>query len=106
VKKRINNMSEHSLLKIFEFKTNDDYYWKEESGIKNFTIREIELNDERFLDLIAWNQLSYNDGDLKVKIKKTPGEKDDFFVRDIRDITIWRNLMIITWHHSGEKEDK
>jgi hypothetical protein len=95
-------MTEHNLLKLFKFKTHEDYYWKEQSGIKNNTVREIDLKDERFLDLITWNQLSFNDGDLKIEISRTPGDRNDFFIRDIRDITIWNNLMIITWNHIDE----
>ena len=77
----------------FEFKSNHKYFYIEAKGTKNNTVREIDLQDERFLDLIYWMQVGWNDGDIKIKIVN----EEKSFVRDITDISIWKNLMIITW---------
>ena len=79
---------------IFEFKSSEEYFWRERDDIKNNTVRRIDLNDDRFLDLIAWNQVGFNDGDIKIKIICG----DEKIIRDIRDICIWDDVMIITWH--------
>ena len=31
--------------KIFTFKTHSDYFWKECDGVKNNTVRKIDLNE-------------------------------------------------------------
>jgi len=81
-------------LKLFEFKSHMMYWWREQNDTKNNTIRKIDFTDDRFLDLIAWNQIGYNDGDIKIKISCGNAS----IVRNIRDICIWNDLMIITWH--------
>ena len=80
----------------FNFKSNYYNYKKEESDIKNNTIREIDLDDERFTGLIYWMEKGFNDGDVTIHIQESDNYKV-FFERNIRDITIWNNLMIITW---------
>lgn len=77
----------------FVFKSTDEYFWKEEADVKNNTIREIDLSDERFRQLIAWSEYGWNDGTISITIEGTNG----IFTRDIKDITIWNNFMIITW---------
>jgi hypothetical protein len=85
--------------KIFKFKSREPFYTKERAGIKNNTVREIDLNEDRFLELIHSMIEGFNDGDLKIEI-----QCDGFnFIRDITDISIWNNLMIITWRHDGRK---
>ena len=83
---------------IFNFKSIPRYFEKESLDIKNNTVREIDLNDGRFLDLIAWMQTGWNDGDIEIKIINAL-YPDMFFTRDIRDICIYNNFMIITWNH-------
>lgn len=86
---------------IFIFKSRQPFFDKEKYGIKNNTVREIDLEDERFLRLIRFNEEGYDRGELKIQIidYKRP---DNSFTRDIRDISIWKNLMIITWDVDGE----
>lgn len=81
------------LATVFEFKSNFDYFWREQDDVKNNTVRKIDLNDDRFLDLIAWNQLGYNDGEIQIVISSGR----DSITRSIRDICIYNDLMIITW---------
>ena len=84
---------------VFKFKSNDDYFWRERSDMKNNTVRKIDLNDDRFLDLIAWNQLGYDD---EIQIELVCGK--DSITRSIRDISIWNDLMIITWNEETLKK--
>ena len=82
---------------VFKFKSDWEYYEKEREGIKNNTVRFIDLSDERFIDLIGWIGRGWNDGDIKIRVQK--GEDENiFFVRDIRDISIWCEYIIITWN--------
>ena len=87
-------------LTLFEFKAWKKYFWKERDDVKNNTVRIIDLQDERFLDLIAWNQIGYNDGDIQIRIVCD----EERITRDIRDITIFNDMMIITWHPAPQVE--
>ncbi len=80
----------------FTFKSSATYYAKECLDIKNNTVREIDLEDSRFTGLIAWMETGWNDGELKIRIVDAL-YPETYFERDIRDITIWADLMIITW---------
>lgn len=82
--------------KIFNFKSSRKYYDKEFQDIKNNTVREIHLDDERFLDLIAWMKTGWKEGEIKIRIEDALYPEDSF-EREIQDITIWEDLMIITW---------
>lgn len=86
---------------IYEFKTMNRYFWKERDGVKNNTTRIIELDEDRYLDLITWANMGFNDGDIKIKIVNARNP-NQCFIRDIRDIAIWGNIMIITWNHKEE----
>lgn len=88
-------MSEYDLSRLFVFRSSGEYYWKEEHDIKNNTVRKIDLNDVRFRELIAWMETGWNDGDIKIKMLSAESLK--FFVRDIRDISVRDDLMVITW---------
>lgn len=83
--------------KVFEFKSQQPYYDKEKYGLKNNTVRHIDLNDKRYIDLIHWSRIGWRNGGIKIKIVCAE-EPKDFFTRDIRDISIYNNLMIITWN--------
>jgi len=86
---------------IFNFKSIPKYFEKEHLDIKNNTVREIDLSDERFKNLIAWMQTGWNDGDIEIKITNAL-YTDQYFTRDIRDISIWNNFMIITWNSESK----
>jgi len=86
-------------MNVFEFKSHMMYFWRERDDVKNNTVRNIDLTDDRFLDLIAWNQIGYNDGDIKIKISCGSAS----IIRNIRDICIWNDLMIITWYPEQTK---
>ena len=79
----------------FRFKSYSHIYEKERADVKNNTVRVIDLNDDRFTQLVAWSEWGWNDGEIQIIIQRGDNEKD-YFIRDIRDITIWNGLMIIT----------
>ena len=91
--------------KIFKFMSREPYYSKERAGVKNNTAREIDLNDDRYLELITSMMNGFDDGDLKINIIRTPN-KEDNFTRDIRDISVYNNLMVITWNPKRTNEVK
>ena len=81
----------------FRFKSYSHIYEKEREDIKNNTVRRIDLNDDRFTQLIAWSEFGWNDGEIQIIIQRGDNEKD-FFIKEIRDITIYNDLMVITWN--------
>ena len=80
----------------FRFKSYSHIFEKERDDVKNNTVRVIDLNDDRFTQLIFWSMIGFNDGDIKIRIQRGNDDKD-YFIRDIRDITIYNGLMVITW---------
>jgi len=76
-------------MKTVEFKSDKQFFWAEESGDKSNTVREIDLEDERFKSLIS--------GDAKkIKITSTDNINANF-TRKISNVCIWKDLMIISW---------
>lgn len=86
----------------YRFKTKNPIFEKEKKGIKPYTVREIDLEDSRFLELIAHNEVGYHQGELKIEIEATTTE--ELFCRDISDITIWKKLMMIAWIHEEHSQ--
>jgi hypothetical protein len=95
-------MSVNDLSTKFCFRTKREYYWKEERDIKNNTIRKIDLADERFRELIAWMEIGWNDGDINIIITDAESASKSF-EREIRDITLWDEFMIITWNPKNKE---
>ena len=85
------------LNKRFKFKSWEPHYTNERLDIKNNTVRKIDLNDGRYRELITWNELGYNDGDIEIEIVSHE-RPEAYFVRNIRDIAVFNDLMVITWH--------
>lgn len=88
-------------MKLFKFMTRQPIFDKERHGIKNNTVREIDLNDERFVELIKWMRIGWNDGDILIQIDCVNSSPN--FIRKITDITVYNNIMIITWEPKGGK---
>ena len=97
-------MGEYDLMKLFEFKSSSEFFWRERADVKNNTVRRIDLSDDRFIDLISWMRSGWNDGDIAIKIVEASSNKS--FVRDIRDICIWDDLIIITWNENQKSYGK
>ena len=83
--------------RLFSFKSNPEFFWKERDDVKNNTVRKIDLNDERFINLIFWMVEGWNDGDIKIEIC-CDSVHPYRFTKDIRDISIFNDLMVITWN--------
>lgn len=82
-------------VEIITFRSGYPYFNEEESDLKNNTVREIDIDDERFLRLLAYKYRGWIKGELKIEIR----EKDNnrLFQRDIQHISVWNGLMVITW---------
>ena len=87
---------------LFIFNSRQPFFDKERHGIKNNTVREIDLNDSRFTDLIYWLKAGWNMGDIRIQINNVNGSQ--FFQREIRDISVYNNLVCITWEHINDFE--
>ena len=78
---------------IIEFKSFPAFYDKEKSGVKNNTVRVASnMDDERFKVLRYWfHSQKYG------KIRIVNSESGESFTRQIRDVTFWMDMWIITW---------
>ena len=85
---------------IICFKSWHDNFVKEESNIKNNTLRKIDLSDDRFIKLIAMKETG-NYGFIEIE-EKTILDSNDSFRRKIRDVTIFDDWIIITWEEKEE----
>lgn len=79
-------------MKIITFKSVDPYYLKEESGMKNNTIRAIKQDDDR---LKAINNFISGEHGVNIKIENPITNKS--FIRTVKDISQYKSLYIITW---------
>ena len=80
----------------FPFKSRQPFFDKERHGVKNNTVREINLNEDKFLELIQWMMNGYDLGDIQIEITNVEDPALSFG-RDIQDISVYNNQMIITW---------
>lgn len=81
---------------MITFKSNEENFVKEKSGIKNNTFRKIDLNDQRFIDLVAIKTLRLPNRVAVIKIINAD-DISQSFDRWISDITFWDGYVIITW---------
>lgn len=77
------------------FKSNPEFYAKEESGVKNNTVRIEDLSDERFILL----ERSILQG-FPLSIKIVNNKTFESFTRVIQDISNYQGLVVITWRHT------
>ena len=98
--------------KLFvSFVSNETNYVKEECGLKPNTVRKIDLTDDRFKNLVYWNILGKNGKyeNKYIQIHKFVKPSKENFMRKIKDISFWENLVIISWEHKHKpphpKED-
>ena len=75
------------------FKSIPEMFEKEKDGRKPNTVRKIDEMDERFRKL-------FEDDCRIICIKNT--RTDEIFQRVITDVSVWEDIMIISWRH----EDK
>lgn len=84
------------------FKSISEYYNKEKDGLKPNTIREIDLEDDRFLYLISKFYEGFDENEIIIKIQNVITKES--FKRYVEDISIWNDLMIISWNHKELEE--
>ena len=82
---------------MLEFKSDEENYIKEKSGLKPNTVREIDLNEDKFQELEN-RRLNNCYGRIKITNARY-SDGHDYFIREITDITLWKNLSIISWEH-------
>ena len=86
---------------LINFKSVEPNFSKEESGIKNNTIRTLDKNDDR-LQIIK----NYIAGECELNIQITNENTNKNFTREVKDITLYKSLYIITWAHEKVKNVK
>lgn len=81
-----------------KFKSWPENYKKERDGRKPNTFRKIDLDDEKFKELIEYSKLQHK-GLLKpLYIDIVNSEKPKLrFIKKISDITIYEGCIIISW---------
>lgn len=84
--------------KEFTFKSISPYFEKERDGLKPNTVRVVDIEDKRFIKLLGMEEFGYEPGEIKIKIVDAE-DPSRFFIRDIKDISVWNSLMIISWVH-------
>jgi hypothetical protein len=85
-----------------EFKSLPIYFSKEFLGVKNWTIREVDSNDQRFKLLTKWMLDKSYILNPKFIIIRKKGQEEFFFMKKITDISLillkdGKNLMGVTW---------
>ncbi len=95
-------LMEEKMNRMIEFKSERKYYDLERWGFKSNTVREVDLNDDRFIEL--WKVSKHiDDAQNIIKIQTT--DKTEWFARDITNVTFWKNLCIISWKHPDNKDE-
>lgn len=81
--------------KLIKFKSIRENYHKEKSGIKPNTVRKIDIKDERFKIIKKW--YDFHCYDLWIYIYCA--ELNEYFERQIKDITYFNGYVIISWRN-------
>lgn len=82
-----------------EYKSYEKYYRKEESDLKNNTVRYAYDTDIRTRQLKLMKDKGYK-GIIKMINKEN---EEESFEREIRDVTFFNNLVVITWQPKDVK---
>lgn len=85
------------------FKSTPENWTKEEMGLKSNTVRKIEKNDSRFIELLERLEKTEKEKNInfycyslgKITIENT--ETKEKFTRSLTDITVFDNYMILSW---------
>ena len=75
--------------------SNNEVYWKEKTGLKPNTLRKVDKKDSRFQFLLK--------GEFK-NIRITNNLTKEFFERNIKDVTFYKDWVIISWNHKKEED--
>lgn len=92
---------------IYDFKSCADFFKFEKEDCKNNTVRKIDIKDERFHGLLkAWKSEDYpliriNHAEYcqldRDKAKSIDKDEMNSFIRQIKHIAVYGDLMIISW---------
>jgi hypothetical protein len=80
---------------MIEFKSIPEMYYKEKSGVKNNTLRKVDKSDIRFRKLKDIEKSTPDEHDM-IRILRSDNIQD-YFYRQIKDVTFWDGWCIITW---------
>lgn len=95
---------------VVDFKSSSEYFDDEKCGLKNNTLRKIDLKEEKFQILLrAWKSKNYpliriNKAGFSDKAKTIEDDCLYSFMRRIQHIAVFEDWMIITWTHNEVKE--
>lgn len=101
-------------MEIIDFKSSSEYFYDEKDGLKNNTVREIDVKDKRFHELLkCWKEKSYpfiriNHAECCTEADKATEVRPNTlysFLRNIQHIAVYKNLIIITWEHIVEVKE-
>lgn len=84
---------------LVEFKSTDEYFWDEQLNVRNWTIRDVNMDEKKFQELYKIKGIVGNE---EAYIKITHATKPEhFFIRSIRHIMFWKEdtQCGITWRH-------
>jgi hypothetical protein len=73
-----------------DFKSYPENFFKEKSGVKPNTLRQIDTDDLRFYILKRG---------AADKIRITNTATGEFFIREITDYSEWKGWAVISWQH-------
>lgn len=79
------------------FKSNVEYFLKEEDNRKPNTVRVIDMSDKRFQLLH-----DFSIGEIALKITIINEELCASFTRIVKDVSFWEGLAIISWKEKDE----
>lgn len=91
VRSVLGEMDSKKIKKVACFKSRQEYFLKERSGVKPNTQRKIDDADERF-DLLRKGEIDF----IEIKCIET----GEIFIREITDVSIYDGWMTISWRHS------
>lgn len=78
---------------LVEFKSSQEFYYKEATGLKNNTVR-FDDKGERFDKLREFEDCETEHLTIKIVCRET----GDWFIRQVRDVSIYKDeIFIITW---------
>ena len=97
--------------KLITFKSWPSNFEKERDGTKPNTIRKLPTDRDRqvFLYKLAgpWKLKSLEKSTgVRYYIKIANTQTGDHFTRHITDVTLWRDLFIISWDHPNKKRSE
>lgn len=81
---------------LVKFKSDKKFFYKERDGRKNNTVRFIDVTDIRFKKLLGLSSVDFEIGDIDIRISNKDDPRE-FFIRHIKDISVYNTIIIITW---------